>query len=79
MNAWEMAKLRRYYLHGEWDDGVHMWNDIWESWQSGFKPIPDPHQPSAGYAEDFSCLKDFEAALKEHERLQAVCRELTHV
>ena len=29
MNAWEMAKLRRYYLLGEWDGGFDMWNDIW--------------------------------------------------
>ena len=39
MNAREMAKLRRYYLHGEWGGAADLWNNVWKSWKSGFKPV----------------------------------------
>ena len=79
MNAWEMAKLRRYYLHSDLEAGTDTREEIWRSWQSGFKPIPDPCEPSKVYAEDFTCPKEFAAALKQYEKMQAVCRELTQI
>ena len=72
MNAWEMAKLRRYYLHGGWDEAATLWQDIWDSWNTGLKPIPDPVETPLARSEDFSCSESYTAALQEHERLQTI-------
>ena len=40
LNAWEMAKLRTYYLHGPFDDGVEVWEAMMQDWCRGPHPVP---------------------------------------
>ena len=74
-----MAKLGRYYLHSDLECEIDTWEEIWRSWQSGFKPIPDPCEPTEVCPEDFTCADKYAAALKEYEKRQVMCRELTQI
>ena len=46
MNAREMGKLRRYYLHGGWDEAATLWRDIWDSWNTGWNHRQCLHRTS---------------------------------
>ena len=53
LNAWEMAKLRAYYLHGPWQDAVELWTGVWSSWLQGPHPFPETTAPSMPCCSDF--------------------------
>ena len=79
MNAWEMAKLRRYYLHGGWDGAADMWDNVWESWKSGFKPISRSNPADSSQRRGIQLPEKFGCSAERCERLRAVCRDLTQV
>ena len=79
LNAWEIEKLRRYYPHGGWDQAATLWENIWDLWNTGFKPIPDPAEPCPPCMENFASEAAWTAALEEFERFQAICRGLEEI
>ena len=79
LNAWEMAKLRAYYLHGPWQDAVELWTGVWSSWLQGPHPFPETTAPSMPCCSDFrnsldfdEARKAFDAALQFHLRMSEI-------
>ena len=63
LNVWEIAKLRRYYLHGGRDEAATLSENIWGSCNRGLKPVPDAAEPSPVCAENFESEAGYTAAL----------------
>ena len=79
MNAWEMAKLRRYYLHGGWDGAA----DVWETFGNPGKLASSEFRIPCSRLQ---CTPRISAARKiwlqrwrKYQRLRSICRGLTQI
>ena len=68
LNAWEMAKLRTYYLHGPFDDGVEVWEAMMQDWCRRPAPCPSTEAPLLPDRSTFATEAEFRAALHVYER-----------